>query len=58
MRALTHVYCIRKMPLQKIDFIYNLLGDIIRERCENPKTEEDKSYAHYKKFREGRNDHK
>lgn len=45
MRAITHLYCIRKLPLQKIVFIHSQLGKIIQERMANPKRDIDTQYV-------------
>lgn len=45
MRAVTHLYYIRKLPLQRIVFIYTELGKIIQERMANPKRDIDIQYV-------------
>lgn len=36
MRAITHLYCIRKLPLQSIVYIHDELLKTIQERMANP----------------------
>lgn len=45
MRAVTHLYCIRKLPLQSIVFIHAELGRVIQERMANPKRDTDIQYV-------------
>ena len=60
MRAITHLYCIRELPLEKIIFIYDELGKVIEERMANPKRDIDIQYVReqqiLKQLREKSND--
>lgn len=50
MRAITHLYCIREIPLQRIVFIHTELGKTIQERMANPKRDIDIQYVRHKKI--------